>query len=326
MRQKRRALVLTMASWPFTAYGQQAKQSYRIGYLSGGPGPSRFSEVFRERLRELGFAEGKNLTILWRFLEGRLDRAQEVAVELVRLNVDCIAANGLSSVRALKRATQSIPIVMVNMEADPVELGIVASLARPGGNITGFLGIAPELAGKRLELLKEVVPSAKRVGMLLGGPVVGHPPRAHYRGTEHAARRLGMEIRLFEPKTPEELEGLFTRIADWRPDILSVFAGNWFSTHRVKIIDWVGRMKLPAIYSSQGAVDSGGLMSYSDNALHRSREAAAYVAKILSGTRPSDLPVQQPTKFELVINLKAAKALGITFPQTVMLRADRVIE
>jgi putative ABC transport system substrate-binding protein len=325
MRQKRRALVLTMATWPFTVNGQQAKQNYRIGYLSGGPGLSRFSEVFRERLRELGFAEGKNLTILWRFSAGRPDRAAELAMELVRLNVDCIATNGVSYVRAAKQATQSIPIVMINMDADPVELGFVASLARPGGNITGFIGIAPELAGKRLELLKEVVPSAKRLGMLLGAPV-GDAQKAHYRGTENAARRLGMEIRLFVLQTPEDLEGLFTRTADWRPDILSVFSGTWFSTHRTKIIDWVGRMKLPAIYSSQEAVDSGGLMSYSDDPLRRTRDAAAYVAKILSGTRPSDLPVQQPTKFELVINLKAAKALGVTFPQTVMLRADRVIE
>jgi putative ABC transport system substrate-binding protein len=183
----------------------------------------------------------------------------------VRLNLDCIAANGVSNIRAAKQATTSIPSVMTNVDADPVELGFIASPARPGSNVTGFTGIAHDLAAKRLELLKELVPNAKRVGMLvgttIGGPALTGAGLAHYRGTESAARKLGMEIRLLRVQTPEELERLFGGTVDWRPDVLSVFSGSWFNTHRARIIDWVARMKLPAIYSNVAYVEYGALMA-----------------------------------------------------------------
>ena len=323
--RRRLVMALGAATWSL-ARAQQPKKIYRIGYLSGNPGVGEPSdEAFRQRLRELGYVDGKNLVIEWRFLQGRADRAPAVAVELVRLKVDCIAAAGVSYIRAAKQATTSIPIVMINVDADPVELGFIANLARPGGNVTGFTGIAHDLAAKRLELLKELVPNVKRVGMLVNGPV-GDAQKAHYRGTENAARKLGMEIRLFALKSPDELEGLFSRTADWRPEILSVFSGGWFNNHRARILDWVTRMKLPAIYSNVAYVEHGALIAYSDDQVHRLREVAGYVAKILSGARPADLPVQQPTKFELVLNMKTAKALGLTIPQSILLRVDRVIQ
>ena len=325
MKIKRRALVLATAAWPFAVLAQQSKKVFRVGYISGGPGIEARDEGFRQRLRELGYVEGKNLVIEWRFTQGRAGRAAEDAAELVRLKVDCIAAQGVSPIRAAKQATTSIPIVMTTVDADPVEMGFVASLARPGGNVTGFTGIAYDLAGKRLELLRELVPNAKRVGMLLAAPV-GDAQKAHYRGTESAARKLGMEIRLFAPHSPDELEGLIAAKSDWRPDILSVFTGAWFNSHRARILDWVARMKISAIYSNEIFVPLGGLMSYAPDTTHQFAEAAGYVAKILSGARPADLPVQQPTKFQLAINLKTAKALGVTFPQTILVRADRVIQ
>jgi putative ABC transport system substrate-binding protein len=181
------------------------------------------------------------------------------------------------------------------------------------------------LAGKRLELLREVVPGAKRVGMLVAAPV-GDAQKAHYRGTEDAARKLGMEIRIFAPRSIEELEELIPGNTEWWPQILSIFSGSWFSSHRTKIIDWVARMKLPAIHSSESSVELGGLMSYSDDGVQRQREVAGYVAKVLSRVKPADLPVQHPTKFYLAVNLKTAKALGLTIPQTILLRADKVIQ
>ena len=324
MNRLRRAVLLAGTVWPFAAAAQLVGKVWvwRIGYLA----PSHVHEPFRQRLRELGYAEGKNLVIEWRFNQ---DKPAEVAAELVRLKVDCIAAGGVASIRAAKQATTSIPIVMTNVDADPVELGFVASLARPGGNITGFTGIAHDLAAKRLELLKELVPSAKRVAMIVNASSqkgVGDAQKAHYRGTQDAAKKLGMESRLFALQSIDELEGLFSRTTDWRPDALSFFSGSWFRSHRARIMDWVARIKLPAIYSNVEYVEHGGLMGYSDDEVHRFREVAEYVAKILSGVRPADLPVQQPTKFQLAINLKTAKALGLTVPQSIMVRADRVIQ
>ena len=330
MNRRRRTLVLAACAWPFAAAPQQAKKVWRIGYIVGATGIEAIHEAFRQRLRELGYVEGQNLVIEWRFIKGRVtEDAPRLAAELVRLKVDCIAASGVGSIRAAKQATASIPIVMVNVDADPVELGFIASLARPGGNVTGFTGIAHDLAAKRLELLKELVPNARRVGMIVdastqAGP--GDAQKAHYRGTENAAKKLGMESRLFALPSIDELEGLFSRTTDWRPDVLSFFSGGWFRLHRARIMDWVVKMKLPAVYSNTEFVGHGGLMGYSDDAVHRLREAADYVAKILSGSRPSDLPVQQPTKFELAINLKTAKALGLTVPQSILVRADRVIQ
>ena len=324
----RRSLVLVACAWPLTVSAQHAKKVWRIGFLGSARNNNAPHEAFRQRLRDLGYVEGKNLFIEWRF-PGSPSSAPELAAELVRLKVDCIAAGGVASIRAAKQATASIPIVMVNVDADPVELGFVASLARPGGNVTGFTAIAHDLAAKRLELLRELAPNAKRVGMIVDASAQGAPgdaQKAHYRGTEEAARKLGMESRLFALQSIDELEGLFSRTTDWRPEVLSFFSGSWFRRHRARIMEWVAGVRLPAVYSNVEYVEYGGLMAYSDNEVHRHREVAEYVAKILSGARPSDLPVQQPTKLELAINLSTAKALGITVPQSIIVRADRVIK
>ena len=329
MKHRRRAVLVAAAAWPFAAAAQQSKKVWRIGFLAGAPQNEAPHEAFRQRLRELGYVEGKNLVIDWRWVLGRPERATELAAELVRLKVDCIAATGVGSIRAAREATRSIPIVMTNVDADPVESVFVESLARPGGNITGFTVIAHDLAAKRLELLKELVPNTRRVGMIVNAStqgVVGDAQKAHYRGTEDAAKKLGIDSRLFALQSIDELEGLFSRTTDWRPDALSFFSGSWFRRHRARIMDWVVRMKLPAVYSNTEFVKNGGLIGYSDDAVHRFREVAEYVAKILSGVRPADLPVQQPTNFQLAINLKTAKALGITVPQSIMLRADKVIQ
>jgi putative ABC transport system substrate-binding protein len=329
MNRLRRAIVLATFVWPFAAAAQQAKKVWRIGILAGAPQTNAPHEAFRQRLRELGYVEGRNLAIEWRPVEGRPERAPEFAAELVRLKVDCIAAGGVSSIRAAKQATASIPIVMTNVDADPVELGFVTSLARPGGNVTGFTGIAHDLAAKRIELLRELVPSVRRIGMIVNAStqgVVGDAQKAHYRGTEDAVKKLGIESRLFALKSIDELDGLFSRTTDWRPDALSFFSGSWFRSNRARIMDWVARMKLPAVYSNTEYVEYGGLMGYSDDELHRFREVADYVAKILSGVRAADLPVQQPTRFLLAVNVKTAKALGITIPQSILLRADRIIQ
>src|SRR5262245_3118611 len=221
MSNRRRLIVAlgTAGSFPFAALSLQPKKIYRIGYVSTSSRMEARDEAFRKRLGELGYVDGKNVVIEWRFTEGVANRTDGIVAALMRVNVDCIVTTGVSSVLGATRATERIPIVMATIDADPVELGLIASLGRPGGNVTGFTGIAYDLAGKRLELLRELVPSAKRVGMLVPAPVT-EPAKAHYLGTETAARKLGMSIRLFAPRSVEELEGLIAPNADWRPEIL----------------------------------------------------------------------------------------------------------
>lgn len=310
---------------PFAGNAQQPGKIYRIGYLSNGLAIEPREEAFRQRLSELGYVEGKNTVIEWRFNQGKLERNPELAAELVRLKVDCIVAGGVTPTRAVKQATSTIPIVMATIDADPVELGFVANLARPGGNITGFTGIAYELAGKRLELLKELVPKATRVAILMD-PAGRDAGQAHMKGTEVAARKLKVQLQLMEARVPEDLDSAFHAARQERVEALSVVTIGWINSHRRRIVDLAVKTRLPAIYSSEHFVYDGGLMSYSADQIDQYRRAAAYVSKILGGAKPADLPVQQPTKFELVINLPAARQIGLKIPPNMRARADRVIE
>jgi putative ABC transport system substrate-binding protein len=312
---------LTAAS---LAEGQQPGKIYRVGFLSGRSGIDRQAEAFRRGLNELGFVEGKNTVIEWRFTKGTSGFSPKFAAELVRLKVDCILAVGVGTIRSARDATSTIPIVMGTIDADPVEQGFVASLARPGGNITGFTGIAYDTAGKRLELIKETVPKASRAAMLVAGsePVV----KAHLREADAAARSLMMQLDLLHVREPDGLDNAFQSVRHGGTEVLTVVGTGLLNSHRPKIVALTANARLPAIYSNVDYVLDGGLMSYTSDSADQFRRAAEYVARILNGVNPADLPVQQPTKFEFIINLKAAKQIGLTIPPNVLARANRVIK
>jgi putative ABC transport system substrate-binding protein len=305
-----------------TAEAQQSGKTSRVGYLSPRLGIDNRAEAFRQGLREVGYVEGQNLLIEWRFTKGKTVLFPELAAELVRLKMDCILAIGVSAIGALKQSSDTIPIVMGTIDADPVEQGFVASLARPGGNITGFTGIAYDIAGKRLELLKETVPRASRAGILVDPSPAAD---AHVKETEITARNLRMQLQLLEVREPEALDNAFQVARQGRAEVLTVVTTGLINSHRPRIINLAANSRLPTIYSSPDFVLEGGLMSYASDPVAQHRRAATYVDKILKGTKPTDLPVEQPTKFELVINLKAAKQIGLTIPPNVLARADRVI-
>ena len=322
----RRRILLAASAWPLGAIAQP-KKIYRIGYLSTGARIEPHDEAFRQRLGELGYVDGKNAIIEWRFYQGMQERSPGMAAELVRLKADCIVTVGVSSVRAARQASGTIPIVMATLDADPVELGFIASLARPGGNVTGFTAIAYELAGKRLELIKELAPKATRAVVLVDSRGSRDAQRAHLKGIEAAASKLGLQLQVIWVGGPEELDSTAFRAArDGRAEVLSVVATGWMNSHRDRIVKFASDLRLPAIYGNPVFLPMGGLMSYSADRVHQWRETAGYVARILSGTKPADLPVQQPTKFELAINMKTAKSLGVSIPQTILVRADRIIE
>jgi putative ABC transport system substrate-binding protein len=310
---------------------QQPKKVYRVGYLSPRIGIESAAEAFRQGLRELGYSEGQNLVIDWRFAKGKNALFPELAADLLRLRPDCILAVGVPAIRAAKQLSGTIPIVMGAIDADPVELGFIVSLARPGGNITGFTGIPYDIAGKRLELLKETVPKASRIALLVARGFdaqvtsLGTVAQAHLRETEVAARTLGVQLQLLEVREPEGLDSVFQTARQRRIEALSIVATNFMNSHRPRIVELTVNARLPAIYSNADFIADGGLMSYADDNRDRSRRAAAYVDKILKGTKPADLPVQQPIKFEFIVNLKAAKQIGLTIPPNVLVRADRVI-
>lgn len=302
---------------------QQPGKVYRIGYLSPRSGIDRQAEAFRRGLSQLGFVEGQNTVIEWRFTKGISGLSPTFAAELVHLKVDCILAVGVGPIRSAKEATGTIPIVMGTIDADPVEQGFIASLARPGGNITGFTGIAYDTAGKRLELIKQTVPKSTRAAMLVAGS--GAIAKAHLREAEVAARSLGMHIELLPVQEPEGLEDAFRSASQGRADVLTVVGTSFLNSHRPRIVALAANSRLPAIYSNSDYVLDGGLMSYTSDALDQFRRAAAYVGRILNGANSADLPVQQPTKFEFFINLKTAKQIRLTIPPNVLARADRVI-
>lgn len=323
---ERRAFVtgsLALIAPPLAAEAQEAGKVYRIGYLSPRSAIEYSAEAFRKALRELGYVEGQNLIIEWRFTKGRTEPFAELAVELVRLKLDCILAIGVVAVATLKRSTATIPIVIGAIDADPIEQGLVASFARPGGNITGITSIAYDLAGKRLELLKETVPGVSRVAILV------HPSRAadaHVREAELTARNLGIELHVLQARSPGELDGAFRAARQKRVEALDVVGTGLMNSHRAQIVKLAVSTRLPTIYSNRDFVLEGGLMSYADDPIARAHRAAAYVDRILKGAKPGDLPVEQSSKFELVINLTAAKALGLTMPPSLLLRADLVID
>ena len=273
-------------------------------------------------LRDLGYVEGKNIAIEYRYTEGELDRLPDLAAELVRLNVDVIVTSAISSVQAAKKATATIPIVFASV-GEAVDSGLVSSLARPGGNATGLTFLAPELDGKRLELLKEAFPKVTRVAFLLRVPAVRGDP---LKEAEAVAKTLGLRLQSVGVKGPDDFESAFKAAKSGGAEALLVISNPLSNTHRARIVDLAAKNRLPGIYPSPDFVEAGGLMSYAPDFLYNWRRAATYVDKILKGTKPADLPVEQPKKFEFVINLKAAKQIGVTIPPNVLARADRVIK
>jgi putative ABC transport system substrate-binding protein len=319
-------LTLSLLAAPLAADAQQAGKVPRIGFLSLTSPSDRppLLDAFRQRLRELGWVEGQNIVIDYRYAEGRVDRLPDLAAELVRLKVDLIVASaGTQAATAAKNATETIPIVMIYVR-DPVGTGLIASLARPGGNVTGVSGSAGlELFAKQLELLKETVPKIRRVAIL------SNPDNAYHqlaiREVNVAARSLGVQLQLLEARGPNEFDGAFAAMAKERVGALLVLSDAIFSSHRTRLADLAARSRLPAAYGVRDSVEAGGLMSYGPSLLDSYRQAATYVDKILKGAKPADLPVEQPMKFELVLNLKTAEALGLTIPPLILFQADEVI-
>jgi len=318
-------LILGILHAPIGPEAQPAAKVPRIGFLHPDPISARRHrlEAFRQGLRELGYVEGQTVALEVRFAEGKRERLPALAAELVGLKVDVIVTATVPGIRAAQHATKTIPIVMA-VAADPVATGFVAGLARPGGNTTGLSMMAPELVGKRLELLTEAVPRVSQVAVLRNPT---NPATAlSLSETEVAARALGVRLQLLEVRTSEELAGAFGAATRDRAGALIVLPDPMFLTHRTRIADLAAKSRLPAIYYDRDYVEAGGLMSYGANIADMYRRAATYVDKILKGAKPADLPVEQPTKFELVINLKTAKALGLTVPQSILIRADHVIQ
>jgi putative tryptophan/tyrosine transport system substrate-binding protein len=311
------------------AEAQQPKKVPRIGYLSSGnpTSESARAEGLRLALRELGYIEGQNIAIEYRFAEGRPDRESGLAAELVRLKVDIIVvASGDQWIRAAKNATKTIPIVMMGQGSDPVRAGHVESLARPGGNVTGLTALNRELGGKRLELLKEAVPKLSRVAVLYDP--ANQPSLHEVKELLPAdARALKLTIQPWEIRAVDDFEKVFAALNKQRPDGLYSFgAGRVMRPNLKRIVDFALKSRLPAVYGSREDVEAGGLMSYGADLADVYRRVAIYVDKILKGAKPADLPVEQPTKFELVINLKTANQIGLTIPQSLLYRADKVIK
>jgi ABC-type uncharacterized transport system substrate-binding protein len=304
-----------------SADGQQTAKIFRIGLLSPTVG-SGFEPLW-QGLRELGYSEGKNLTVESRFAQGNLDKLLPFAAELVQHKVDVIVALGGPSVQAAKKATDSIPIVMTNA-GDPVDQGFVASLARPGGNITGLSSLTHDLAGKRLELLKETVPKLSRVAVLWHPDAIGST--LNWKETQLAARELGLQIQSLEVSSREDIDGAFRTASEKRAQALVTLRSPIIAIERKRIAELAIKKRLPAMYDDRAYVEAGGLMSYGTNQADLYRRAATYVDKILKGAKPADLPVEQPKKFELIINLKTAKQIGLAIPPNVLARADKVIK
>jgi putative ABC transport system substrate-binding protein len=322
------ALSALLWALSFPANAQQPKKVPRIGYLSAlePARESTRSEGVRLALRELGYIEGQNIAIEYRYAEGKVDRLPELVAELVRLKVDIIvAAGGDTIVRAAKNATKTIPIVMSGGGSDPVEAGLVESLARPGGNITGLTNISGQLSGKRLELLKEAVPKVARVAVLYD-PAIPSNVLEVKEALPVAARALKLTIQSQEVRAADDFEKVFAALSKQRPDGLYVSSGPLTNTNRKRIADFALKSRLPSMYGGKDFVDAGGLMSYAADPTDSYRRVAYYVDRILKGAKPADLPVERPTKFELFINLKTAKQIGVTIPQSMLYRADKVIK
>jgi putative tryptophan/tyrosine transport system substrate-binding protein len=308
----------------FPTNAQQPTKVSRIGFLSA-PSPSAVSaraEAFRQGLHDLGHVEGQDIAIEYRYAEGKLDRFPALAAELVRLKVDVILTGTSAGTRSAKEATATIPIVMAQ-DGDPVGNGFVASLARPGGNITGLSSLAPEISGKRLELLKEIGPKFSRVAVF--GNSASPGTAQSLKESELAAGAFGVQLQYLDVRNPKDIETAFAAASKGRADAVLVLASPIFNVQRKQIVDLAVKSRLPVIYYAPEWVQDGGLMSYGVSYTDLYRRAATYVDKILKGTKPADLPVEQPKKFEFIINLKAAKQIGLTIPPNVLARADKVI-
>ena len=307
------------------AEAQQPKRIPQIGYLSYGSVEIEKSwlAVLQQGLRELGYLEGKNIVIEQRHAAGRSEKLPELLAELIRLKVDVLIAAGDPAAHAAKEATSAIPIVMVS-SPDPVGTGLIASLAHPGGNVTGLSDFHAGVITKRFEVLKDVVPLMSRVAVLLNP--ANRSNTLQFKDIQATAPAFRVTIISLEVKGPDDMDDTFARIGKERPGALLVVGDKLFATHQKRIFEFVGKSRLPAIYSQRGYVDAGGLMSYGSNFADQYRRVAIYVDKILKGAKPADLPVEQPTKFELVVNLKAAKQIGLTVPPSVLFRADKVIK
>jgi ABC-type uncharacterized transport system substrate-binding protein len=317
-------LLITVLLITFSSTGaQQPTKIPRVGHLSAGVAsdPAR-QEAFRQGLRELGYVEGKNIVIEWRFAEGKSEHVSALAAELVRLKVDVIVTSGPGATRPAKEATNTIPIVMAQ-DNDPVANGFVASLARPGGNITGLSTLSAQLSGKRLELLKEVLPRLSRVAVFDNSTSGNVEVR---KETEHAAGALGLKLQYLEVRSPKDIETAFREAGKSRADAILMLPNQIHFSQRTRIADLAIKNRLPVIYGRPEYVEAGGLMNYGVSFTDLDRRAAIYVDKILKGAKPAELPVEQPTKFEMVINLKTAKQIGLTIPPNVLARADKVIK
>jgi putative tryptophan/tyrosine transport system substrate-binding protein len=309
------------------AEAQQPKKVARIGYISSGDPASESNriEAIRLALRDLGYIEGQNIAIEYRYAEGKQDRFPELAAELARLRVDIIVVGGDALARAAKNATKTIPIVMMGSGSDPVEIGLIESLARPGGNITGLTLLSRELGGKRLELLKEAVPKLARVAVLYDPAIPGNV-REVKEDLPVAARALGLTIQPWEVRDADGFEKVFTGLNKERPDGLYVTSNPLTRGNMKRVGDFAIKSRIPSVHGGRESVDAGGLMYYGADTAESYRRVAYYVDRILKGAKPADLPVEQPTKFELVINLKTAKQIGVTIPPEVLARANRLIK
>jgi len=310
---------------PLAAGAQQAGKVYRVGFLGNSTAAleANLVQPFREGLRDLGYVEGRDVLIEYRWADGKYDRFPALAAELAAAKVDVIVTAGTPAALAVKKTAASIPLVMVAV-GDPVAVGLVADLARPGGNVTGLSSIAPELEGKRLELLREVVPKLSRVAVLWNPDNPFHA--GSLKETRAAAQVLGIKVQLVGVRVSEEFPAAFAAIVKERAGALLMLADRIFLHNRARIVDFEAKHRLPGVYAYRELVEAGGLMSFGPSYPGMHRRAAYYVDKILRGSKPADLPVEQPTKFELLISLKAARALGLTIPHSLLLRADEVIE
>jgi putative ABC transport system substrate-binding protein len=316
---------LTTAS---LAEAQQPKKVPRLGYLSDldAARESARAEAIRLALRERGYIEGQNIATEYRYMEGKRDRASELAAELVRLKVDIIvAAGGDSVIRAAKNATKTIPIIMVGSGSDPVEAGFIESLARPGGNVTGVTNLNRELGGKRLELLKEAVPKVTRVAVLYN-PANPNSVREVKEVLPVAARALRLTLQPWEVRATDDIDKVFAAMRKQRPDGIYVPGGPLMNANQNRFVDFALKSRLPSLYGRRRAVEAGGLMSYGADEADSYRRVAYFVDRILKGAKPADLPVEQPMRFEFVINLKTAKQIGLTIPPEVLARASRLIK
>ena len=328
MNNRRRLIIVMFASLlgvPLASLGQQPAKVARVGFLEAST-PSAIAarvEAFRQGLRDLGYVEGKNVVIEYRYAEGNFDRLPALAAELVRLNVNVIVTGGPTAIPAAKAATTAIPIVMA-FDTDPVGSGFAASLAKPGGNITGLSTLAPELSAKQIELLKEIVPKLARVAVL---GTASRPGSAHaLREVENAAKALKVQVQFQDVVDPKGIDAAFLAARKGGADAVLVLGSPLFNANRMELTELASKSRYPVIYDRAEFVEAGGLMTYSVSLADLARRAATYVDKILKGAKPGDVPIEQPTKFDLVVNMKTAKALGIKIPNSVLAQATRVIE